>query len=124
MSSHGVLNIAAGVLTIWGVAHLVPTRAVARGFGPLSDDNHRIISMEWVLEGITLVFLGVLALLLSSLFGPENPAARFVFEAEAAMLVVMAVVSSLTGARTAILPMKICPIVKLATAAAFIAATV
>jgi hypothetical protein len=122
MSSHAVLNIAAGILTLWGVAHLVPTRAVVRGFGPISTDNRRIITMEWVLEGVTLCFLGLLALMLSIRLGPQNAAARFVLQAEAAMLVVMAIISSLTGARTAVIPMKICPVVKL-TAAVFIAAT-
>jgi hypothetical protein len=123
MSSHAVLNIAAGILTLWGVAHLVPTRAVVRGFGPISTDNRRIITMEWVLEGVTLCFLGLLALMLSIRLGPQNTAARFVLQAEAAMLVVMAIISSLTGARTAVIPMKICPVVKLTAAAVFIAAT-
>jgi hypothetical protein len=123
MSSHAVLNIAAGILTLWGVAHLVPTRAVVRGFGPISTDNRRIITMEWVLEGVTLCFLGLLALMLSIRLGPQNAAARFVLQAEAAMLVVMAIISSLTGARTAVIPMKICPVVKLTAAAVFIAAT-
>jgi hypothetical protein len=44
----------------WGVAHLFPTGNVVRGFGDISPDNRRIITMEWIIEGVALVFIGVL----------------------------------------------------------------
>ena len=44
----------------WGVAHLFPTGKVVRGFGEISPDNRRIIEMEWIIEGVALVFIGVL----------------------------------------------------------------
>lgn len=105
------------VIFAWGVAHIVPTRSVVAGFGSLSDDNHRIITMEWVAEGMTLAFIGVLSLIVALQSDPGDPTANLVLRISAAMLVVMAGWSALTGARTSVLPMKLCPIVKLISAA-------
>ncbi len=49
----------------------------------------------------------------------QEPAAPLVYRTSAGMLVVLAVLSQLTGARTAILPMKLCPYVKTAVAILF-----
>ena len=46
------------VILIWGIAHIVPARAVVAGFGDLSYDNRKIILMEWVAEGLALSFFG------------------------------------------------------------------
>ena len=43
---------ASAVLLTWGAAHLLPTRAVADGFGNISQDNRRVLVMEWIAEGI------------------------------------------------------------------------
>jgi hypothetical protein len=57
-----VLALVAATLTItWGTAHLFPTRSVVRGFGDIGVENERVITMEWILEGVTLIFVGVLA---------------------------------------------------------------
>ncbi len=119
-----LLYFGAVLIFTWGVGHLLPTRNVVAGFGELSADNSRIITMEWLLEGLTLCFLGVLVALVTAAVGPDEFATRLVARTAGGMLVVMAVVSLLTGARTSILPMKLCPVVKLVTAAAFFAATV
>ena len=42
----------------WGVAHLFPTKSVVEGFGGITLDNQRIITMEWINEGACLIFLG------------------------------------------------------------------
>jgi hypothetical protein len=49
----------------WGVAHLFPTQNVVSGFGDISADNRRIITMEWIIEGISLIFIGVLVALVT-----------------------------------------------------------
>jgi hypothetical protein len=57
----GIFLYTASALTaLWGIAHLLPTKSVVRGFGELSADNEYIITMEWILEGVTLIFIGVL----------------------------------------------------------------
>jgi hypothetical protein len=42
----------------------------------------------------------------------------------AAMLLVLAAVSAFTGARTSVLPMKLCPVVKSSVALAFFLSTI
>jgi hypothetical protein len=111
-------------IALWGIGHLIPTRNVVSGFGPISKENARIITMEWLIEGLTLCFLGILVALTAALFGLEVEATHLVARACALMLLVLAVVSSFTGARTSILPMKLCPYVKSAVAVAFLSATI
>ncbi len=112
------------VIVLWGIGHLVPTREVDSGFGPISQENARIITMEWLIEGLTLCFLGILVALTASLLGPDLRATHLVARACALMLLVLAAVSSFTGARTSILPMKLCPYVKSAVAVVFLSATI
>jgi hypothetical protein len=100
------------VITLWGIAHLFPTRSVVNGFGSISLDNRRILTMEWVAEGLTLCFIGVLVLLVTWFAGPQNLVSVLVYRAAAWMLVVMAALTLVTGAKTSITPIKVCPLVK------------
>jgi len=100
------------VIAVWGVGHLMATRPVVAGFGPVSDDNRRIVGMEWILEGLTLCFLGALPATLVATRQSSSPPASLVIWACAAMLVAMALVSAATGARTSVGPMRACPYVK------------
>ncbi len=119
-----LLGAGSVIILLWGVAHVLPTPSVVRGFGTLSADNRRILTMEWVAEGLTLMFIGLLVLSTALLGGRGNPGSRSVYRAAAAMLLVMAGWTALTGARTAIVPMKFCPFVKTAVAIMFVLATV
>jgi hypothetical protein len=100
------------VITLWGIAHLFPTKSVVAGFGAISLDHKRIITMEWIAEGLTLCFIGVLVLLVTLFAGPQNLVSILVYRVCAWMLVVMAGLTFLTGAKTSITPIKICPLVK------------
>ncbi len=53
-----LLCIGAGLTAIWGIAHLFPTSSVVKGFGEISADNKNIITMEWIVEGVSLIFIG------------------------------------------------------------------
>ncbi len=120
MLNEVLLYTGSSLIVIWGVAHLIPTKAIVKGFGSISEDNKRIIAMESIAEGITLIFLGVLVLLVTIIGSYQNTVSRVVFWACAIMLIVMAMLTALTGARTSILPYKICPFVKTAAAILFI----
>ena len=120
MISDILLYVGAGVITLWGIAHVIPTKAVVNGFGQISQDNKRIITMEWIAEGLTLCFIGVLVLLVTVFAGLQNQVSNIVYWASATMLVVMAILTASTGARTSILPIKICPVVNIAVAILFI----
>ena len=120
MLNQVLLFTSSGLIIIWGIAHLIPTKAIVAGFGSISDDNKRIITMESIAEGITLVFLGVLVVLVTIVGGSENVVSQTVVWASAIMLFVMALLTLMTGARTALLPYKICPVVKTVVALLFI----
>ncbi len=119
-----LLYIGSGVIILWGIAHLIPTKSIVSGFGNISEDNKKILTMEVVAEGISLCFIGVLVLLVTLLAGYEAEAASIVYWVSAVMLLVMALLTTLTGARTAQLPYKICPVVKTIVAVLFILAVV
>ncbi len=115
-----LLYIGSAVLIVWGIAHIVPTRNVVNGFGAISQDNKRIITMEWVAEGLALCFIGLLVLLVTVLGDSQNDVSLIVYRASAGMLIVMAAWTALTGARTPIIPIKLCPFVKTIVAVLFI----
>ncbi|MBM3156286.1 MAG: hypothetical protein FJ004_03260, partial [Chloroflexi bacterium] len=85
-----LLYIGSAVAIVWGIAHIIPTKNVVNGFGQLSTDNKRIITMEWVAEGLTLCFVGALVLSITILEGDQNPVSLIVYRASAGMLIAMA----------------------------------
>ena len=124
MTNEIILYTGSAVSIVWGIAHLAPTKPIVKGFGDISSDNRRIITMEWIAEGLTLIFIGLLVLLITALYDHSNAVSIFVYRASAGMLVLMAALTALTGARTKIIPIKICPFVKLSAAVLFILGSV
>ncbi|MCJ7510431.1 MAG: hypothetical protein MUP14_06060 [Dehalococcoidia bacterium] len=124
MTADIVLYVGSIVITLWGIAHVLPTRSFVAGFGPMSRDSRRIITMEWIAEGLTLCFVGSLVLLITALDGSQDPVSRHVYRISAVMLIIMAGLTLLTGARTSIVPIKVCPIVKTTVAALFLVGSV
>lgn len=106
------LYVGSAALFLWGLGHLAPTKSIVLGFGALTDDNRRIITMEWIMEGLTLIFIGVLIFLVTVFYGYQQSLSVFIIRACAVMLIVMSAVSFATGGKTSIVPMKICPYVK------------
>ena len=119
-----LLHTGSVIIIIWGVAHLIPTRAIVRGFGAISEDNKKIITMESIAEGLTLCFLGALVLMVTIVGGSEDQVSKAVFWASSIMLLIMAVLTAVTGARTSLVPYKICPFVKATVAILFILGSV
>lgn len=115
-----MLYVGAAIITIWGIGHLVPTKSIVKDFGAISADNRQIITMEWIAEGLTLCFIGLLVLFVTLLGDVPSPTAIIVYRAAAGMLIAMAILTGLTGARTPILPIKACPYVKTTVAVLFI----
>ena len=107
------------IIILWGIAHLIPTRNIVKGFGEISGDNKKIITMEWIAEGITLIFLGIIVLMLIITQSEQTLACRLIVNLDAGILLVLALLSLFTGAKTKILPMKFCPIIKMIVAMMF-----
>lgn len=82
-------------------------------------------SSQWNRQqnGCFLVFIGLLALLVMLGGGLSSPVSLLVIRALAIMLLVLAGLTTLTGARTAAVPMKICPFVNTGCAVSFILGT-
>jgi hypothetical protein len=115
-----MLYIGSAIIIIWGIAHIIATIPIVKGFGPISEDNKKIITMEAIAEGFTLCFLGVIVLLVTIMGGYEDHVSKAVIWASATMLLIMAILTTMTGARTPVLPYKICPVVKTTVAILFI----
>ena len=117
------LALAAAILTAgWGVAHLFPTRSIVRGFGDIGTENRRVITMEWIFEGVTLIFAGTLTAAVS-LAGDDGPiTATVAYVATAALLIVMAVISLLTAGRNTFIAYRLCAPIFSASAILLVAA--
>jgi hypothetical protein len=105
-----LLYLAAFLTAAWGVAHLFPTKNVVKGFGDISLDNQRILTMEWINEGATLIFIGVLTAAVT-LVDPISLVARTVYWLAIIMLNVLSIISLFTGFRVNFLPYRLCPII-------------
>ncbi len=113
----GVMIYAGSVIIIlWGIAHILPTKSVVKGFGPISRENKRIITMEWIAEGLALCFIGILVLIVTIFGGYRNLISIIVYRTSAITLFIMACLSLLTGVRTSIILIRFCPLVKTAVA--------
>lgn len=123
MAYEFLLYIGASIITIWGIAHIIPTKSIVKGFGEISEENRRIITMEWIAEGIVFIFIGILVIFVTAFGDFFELTPVIVFLSSAGLLLIMAILSLFTGARTSILPMKICPIIKSIVAIILIIAT-
>ncbi len=103
-----LLYLASLLLVGWGIAHLFPTKNVVRGFGDISLDNQRVITMEWINEGATLIFIGVLTAAVT-LVDPTSPVARTVYWLAIIMLNALSIISLFTGFKVNFLPYRLCP---------------
>src|SRR5450756_65265 len=71
-TNEALLYVGSGVIFVWGVANIMPTRSVVKGFGETSEENRRIITMEWIAEGLALCSIGMLVLLMTAVEGAQN----------------------------------------------------
>jgi hypothetical protein len=101
--------LAAGLTGLWGVAHAIPTRNVIAGLGPINLDNRRVVLQEWLAEAFTMWGLAVLIMVVTVVRG--GPATvGWVYRVAAGLLLSLAVLTALTGARTPVIWFKICPV--------------
>ena len=54
-----LLYIGSAIIILWGIAHIIPTRTIVDGFGDISEVDRKVITMELIAEGLTLIFLGI-----------------------------------------------------------------
>ena len=110
MTGNLLLYLASLLTIAWGVTHLFPTKNVVKGFGDISLDNQRVITMEWINEGVTLIFIGMLTAAVT-LVGPTSLTARTAYWLAFIMLNALSVISLFTGFKVKFLPYRLCPII-------------
>jgi hypothetical protein len=108
MANQVLLYSGSFFLLFWGLAHLFPTRSVVRGFGDISVDNKRIITMEWITEGVALIFIAVVVSCVTFL-DHTSVISKSIYWIVFVMLNTLSAISLLTGFRVAFLPYKLCP---------------
>jgi len=104
------LSAAAALTGLWGIAHLFATRRVVAGFGELTADNRRIITMEWIVEGVALISLGALVAVVTAV-GPDGAVSSAAYAVATGTLIALASVSLFTGFKVAFLPFRLCPLI-------------
>lgn len=110
--------LSATLLAAWGIAHAAPTGRVLVGFTPVTPDNRRIVQQEWLAEAFTMWGLAGI-IIAATAAGAATDTRAWVYRAASALLVALAALTALTGARTAVIWFKICPAL-LTTAAALL----
>ncbi len=110
MRAEILIYIGAALPFFWGIAHLFPTKSVIKGFGEISPDNRNIIAMEWIIEGIALMFIGLLVGVVTAI-EPKSIVSTIVYMGSSGFLIVLAVVSLYTGFKINFLPFRLCPFV-------------
>ena len=107
-----VLIVIGAILTmLWGISHLFPTKNIIRDFGEISQDNKYIITMEWAIEGMTLIFIGLLVILITFLGGTDNIVFIYVNVISSIMLFALAILSVFTGFKVNFIVFKLCPVI-------------
>lgn len=94
----------------WGIAHLFPTRNVVNGFGEISSDNKYVITMEWIIEGISLIFIGFLVASVTYI-DSTNIISGWIYWISFGMLNILSVVSVFTGFKNSFIMFKLCPFI-------------
>jgi len=110
MAGKILLYLGSIFLIFWGVAHLFPTRNVVKDFGDISVDNQRIITMEWIIEGVSLVFIGVIVSAVTCI-DSAHVISKTVYWISFIMLNTLSIISLMTGFKINFLPFKLCPII-------------
>ena len=105
MANQVIIYIGGMIPLIWGIAHLFPTKSVLKGFGEISDDNKNIITMEWIIEGIALIFIGAIVIGVT-IINISGTVSSFIYISSFIVLNVLSLISFFTGFRVNFLPFK------------------
>jgi len=115
---HVLAYVAAALIGGWGIAHAAPTKRVVAGFGSITADNRRVLTQEWLAESVSMWGMAALVVAVTAA-APDTAVTAIVYRVVAGLLVALAALTALTGARTPVVWFKIC-LVLLATSAALL----
>ena len=115
MLNQFLLYSGSAFIVFWGIAHLFPTRSVVSGFGEITVDNKRIITMEWIIEGVALIFIGGINAIVTTV-DHTSSISLVIYLSSVVVLLVLAIVSFFTGFKISFLPFKLCPVIFITSA--------
>ena len=115
--------IAAALIAVWGIAHAVPTKKVVAGFGPITADNRRVLIQEWLAESLTMWGMAALVVAVTATT-PAVQVTAIVYRVVAGLLLALALLTALTGARTPVVWFKVCPALLTTSAALLLVASI
>ena len=115
MANQAFLYAGSVLLLFWGIAHLFPTKNVVEGFGDISLDSQRIITMEWIIEGVSLIFIGLLVASVTYV-DYTSLVSKTVYRFSFLMLVALSIISMMTGFKINFVPYKLCPAIFITSA--------
>ena len=115
--------VAAALVGVWGIAHAVPTKRVVAGFAPITTDNRRVLTQEWLAESFTMWAMAALVVAVTITAGDTRVTA-IVYLVVARLLLALAALTALTGARTPVVWFKVCPVLLAASAALLLVASI
>lgn len=118
-----IAYLAAVLVALWGVAHVIPTRRVVAGFEPITVDNRRVLVQEWLAEALTMWGVAAVVVVATAVGGAESNLTSWLYRVVAGLLIALAVLTVVTGGRTSVIWFKICPALLGLSAALLIAAS-
>jgi hypothetical protein len=80
--------------------------------------------MEWMAEGISHISIGMLVLLATAIDGASDATTQLVYVVSAGILVVLAVLTAATEARTPVIWFRVCPFILISSAALLVLASI
>ncbi|MGA9159745.1 MAG: hypothetical protein WB297_02615 [Actinomycetota bacterium] len=118
-----IAYLAASLVALWGVAHAIPTAQVVAGFAPITVDNRRVLTQEWLAEAFTMWGVAAVIVVATAFGRPGSDVTVWVYRAVAGLLAALAVLTALTGARTRVIWFRVCPILLGSSAALLLVAS-
>lgn len=92
-----ILLLLGAILVIsCGSIHIFLTKSIINGFDKMSEENKQITLMEWIVEGLTLYFIGILVLIITFSGLSEEFVSKVFFGASFILLLIMTILSLMT----------------------------
>ena len=84
MTNHDLMatmlaSLAAALVSLWGLAHTIPTSQVLAGFNPITQDNRRVVLQEWLAEAFTMWGLAGIIVAVTIVGGAGSHASQWVY---------------------------------------------
>ena len=120
VSAEFLLYTGSILIIFWGIAHLIPSKSMLKVIRELSGDNNKIVMMEWIVEGISIIFIGMLVIIVTYITGTEKVGSRIVFLSSGTMLLILTLWSLSKISKKSAKTMKACLVIKSAVAFMYI----